>query len=284
MNNVEKELVETMNDVNRPSTYKEEVAQYTKKDAIHALLFFAIIMLVTVLVDVFPFLPTGFWMNQAFNGVQIAVLFVLLMRKRQGLRSVGLHLIDWKKALVAGLLFVVVYLMLNDGLLPGLLGGWQMASSTIIFGAVVRILIQVFYEDVFYVGYFQTRIYGLIKKDYLTIFVGSMIFAISHWPWYIRMAMASPDGLGAEFLGTLAFLTITWIVAHILFNTVFRHLRSIIPVVLLHFGGHLSLGRLWEDDYGNGVNETLSIGIIFGFVLLMVWCILPYLKKRKAAV
>jgi len=37
-------------------------------------------MLVTVLVDVFPFLPTGFWTNQAFNGVQLAVLFLLMVR------------------------------------------------------------------------------------------------------------------------------------------------------------------------------------------------------------
>jgi len=269
-----------MSDLYRPPTYQEEVAQYTKKDAIHALLFFAIIMLVTVLVDVFPFLPTGFWINQAFNGVQLAVLVVLLMKKRQGMRSVGLHLIDWKKALAVGLLFVFVYLMLNDGLLPGLLGGWQMASSAIIFGTVVQILIQVIYEDIFYVGYFQTRIYGLIKKDYLAIFVGSMIFAVSHWPWYIRMAIASPAGLSVGFLGTLAFLTVTWIVAHILFNSVFRHLRSIIPVVLLHFGGHLSLGRLWVDGHGNGVNEILSIGII-AFILLMVRLILSQIEKRK---
>ena len=60
MNNIEKEFVETMNDANRPSTYKEEVAQYTKKDGVHALLFFAIIMLVTVSLDIFPILPTGF--------------------------------------------------------------------------------------------------------------------------------------------------------------------------------------------------------------------------------
>jgi len=271
-----------MNDVNRLPTYKEEVSQYTKKDAIHALLFFAFIMLISSV----PFGPTGQIVNLAFVLMQFVFLFVLLKRKGQGLRSIGLHLIDWKKALAVGLVFVIVCLMLNEGLLPGLLGGWQIRPANVIIWAVVQVLIMAFYEDVFYVGYIQTRIYGLIKNDILAVLVGAIIFAVMHWPFLIRTAMTSGEGVGADFLGVLVFLTIAWIVWHVIYNTVFRRLRSIITVTLLHFSWNLSLGArggLWVDSYENGFNEFLSTGIVYAMVLLIVLWILPQIKKHKEA-
>ena len=268
-----------MNDVNHLPTYQEEVAQYTKKDAIYALLFFAVIMFFSIV----PILPRGTYVNLAFTIVLLVALFVFLKIKGQGLRSIGLHFMDWKKAFAAGLFFMAVFLMLKDGLLPGLIGGWQMQSVGALTGVIALTLIQAFYEDVIHIGYIQTRLYGLIKNDYLAVFVGAVIFAVSHFPWHFRMAIASDGGVGFGFLSNLALLTIMWVVFHVFANIIFRNLHSIIPVTLFHFSWNLSRGRLWLADYGNGFNESLSIGIAFGSVFLVVWVVLPFLKKRKVA-
>ena len=110
-----------MNEVIQTTTYQAEVTQYTKKDAIYALLFFAVLMLLSIV----PILPRGQIPNLVFTIMVLVALFALVIKIRQGLHSIGLHLMDWKKTFAAGLFIVVVLLMLNNGLLPGLLGGWQ---------------------------------------------------------------------------------------------------------------------------------------------------------------
>ena len=109
-----------MNNTVQPTTYKEEVAQYTKKDAIHALMFYAFSLLIWsgifVLFLIIPAITDNGRMTMtgqivriaAFIPAQLLALLVLLRKNGQGLSSVGLHLRDWKKNLVAGLLFAVL--------------------------------------------------------------------------------------------------------------------------------------------------------------------------------
>ena len=281
-----------MNDanVNQPPTYKEEAAQYTKKDAIYALLFFAAIMVLNVVV---PIWISGYWVNLGFNIVQFVILLVILKKRGQGLRSVGLHFMDFKKVLVVGLVFAVIVILIN-GLIPGIIMGFEMLPAIVLMGNAARVFVQALYEDIFYVGYFQTRIYGLIKRDWLAVFVGSFIFAIAHWPWHIRMAMASAGGLNFDFWSSLAFLTFYWMVMHIVFfNGIFRHMRSIIPVTLFHFAGNFAgLRSMWAEGLGHGghgahnlgfdSNEMIFRGIAFGLVSVILWWIFPYIKKRRA--
>jgi len=86
---IQKGLVETMDNVNRPLTYKEEVAQYTKKDALHAILFFAAIILydIAIISVVILFnLPGGLWIAQAFKLIPLTLLFLYLRKGKQGLQ------------------------------------------------------------------------------------------------------------------------------------------------------------------------------------------------------
>ena len=75
--------------------------------------------------------------------------------------------------------------------------------------------------------------------------------------------------------------------AHIFMNTIFRHLRSIIPVTLFHFSINLAMGSfggLWVmDGYEMGTMDFISFGIVYGFILLVVWWISPQRKKRVEA-
>ena len=279
-----------MNRINQPSPYQEEVAQYAKKDAIHALLFAAYIALMTIV-----FLIVVLVFNLSDNDRQISFvgrlldvgmvtlylvsLFVIVRKKGQGLRSLGLHLIEWKKALGAGLIFLAVNLFLFDGLLPGLLANWQMRSALMTVWFVVFLLIKAFFEDVVFIGYMQTRIHGLIKNEILAILAVAFIFATFHYPGMIALNILADGSFGLSFWGTLVFYTLFWMIGHIFMNIVFRRFRSIIPVTLLHFSINIAqIGALWEHRSEDGLNEILSV-VIIGFVLLSTCIILPHLKK-----
>jgi len=277
-----------MDDINRPPTYKEEVTQYTKKDAIHALLFFTAIVFSNLLVRVIPVLPMGYNVNLVFVSIQLVMLFVILKKKGQGLRSVGIHAIDWRKVLCAGLVFAVACLMLFNGIISGLFEGWQLRDPVALTGIIAATLLLAFYEDVFFVGYCQTRIYGLIKKDWLAIALGAFLFASIHWPYWIMVTLTSGNEHFVDYNWvSFAMHNVMWIVFYILLSTIFRHLRSIIPVVLFHLSYNLAMGNrggLWLlDSYEVGGFIAVSFGIVFSLVMLAVWWISPQRKKRNEA-
>ena len=271
-----------MNDVNQSpiAAYKEEVSQYTKKDSIHALLFFAFIMLVATFSRFISFFPTGTGANIVYTAIQLGILFVILIKKGQGLRSVGIHLIDWKKALIVGLVLAIACIILFNGILMGLLGGWQLLPLGAVMQSILLFLFMAFYEDVFFAGYMQTRLYGLIKKDWMAIAAGAFMFVILHWPSWLSRAIDTGE------YGVFIFMNFVWIVMYLLLNTIFRHTRSIISVTLFHFSNNLAIGHLgfglWVNAQQDDAFYFLSVGICIILILLITKLILPYLNKRKA--
>jgi len=272
--------------INQLSSYQEEVAQYTKKDAAHALLFAAYIAFMSTVFLIFVTaldlrdddLQISFLGNLLGVGMlplYFVPLFVVIKKKRQGLRSVGLHLIDWKKALGAGLIFLITNLLLFEGFLPGLLAGWQMRSASMLTWFIAWLLIRAFFEDVMFIGYIQTRIHGLIKNEALAIFIVALIFAIIHYPGFIALNIASGVDFGFNFWGNLALYTLYWMTGYVFMNFVFRQLRSIIPVTLLHFSINIAQrGDLWEYRGDGGFNEIFSV-IMIGIVLLSI-CVIKH--------
>lgn len=86
-------------------------------------------------------------------------------------------------------------------------------------------------------------------------------------------------GHRSDFLLNFIIMTIGWVMMHVLFNTVFRQFRSIIPVTLYHFAWNFAMrGDLWEYRSDASLNLLLSIGIAVGLVYLM-----QYFKKGRAS-
>jgi len=277
-----------MDNLKQPSTYKEQVAQYTKKDAIYALLFAVIFMTLPILHHLLlPALLPEVWggLIDVLMLVLLVALFVLVRKKGQGLRSIGLHLTGWKKAVAVGLILMLVTQMLLEGLLPGLLSGWEFRAPFVILTAIALSIWGAFFEDVIFIGFIQTRIYGLIKKDVLAIAAGAAIFAAVHYPIMISDAISANGGIGMDFWGSLALATFAWMMLYITMNIIFRRFSSIIPVTLFHFSWNLANGAFgggfWENSDG-GFNAIISFVIIF-YLVLFVCVVWPWLKKRKAA-
>ena len=270
-----------MNEVTPTATYKEEVAQYTKKDALHALLFVAYLALLltafNVLANAVNLDGLAWQLSFVGMGLFLVILptFVIVKKKGQKFGSLGFHLLGWKRALGAGLLIAAVILMVLNGILPGLLAGWQMHTGMMLIWIIVYWLIRVFMEDIAIIGYLQTRIYGLVKNDVLAVLVVAFIFAALHYP----TTFLTSDGFGPAFWGTLIILTFAWMLAHIMMNMFFRWYRSIIPVTLYHLAWNLSNGgQLWADRGDEGLDFVISSLIVI-FAALSICLFLPSLKK-----
>ena len=282
-----------MNDSIRPATYREEVTKYTKKDGIYALLYAGYILL---LFSALVFVDTVFGLIDFDNNIQnllfriclvplfLAPIFVILKKKGQKIRSVGLHLTDWKKALCMGLFCVAVFLMLHDGLLPGLLGGWQFNPPAVIVLTILPLLIMAALEDIAFIGFIQTRIYGLIKNNILAVVLVGFIFAALHYPSLISMNIENGGTWGGAFLGQLALATSLFIGLHAFMNAIFRKYRSIIAVTLCHFAWNFATtGGLWEDVGEGGFDPAFSGGIGIWVILMAMFFVFPFFGKRKAA-
>ena len=282
-----------MNKITR-SSYKEEVTQYTRKDAIHALLFVTYLAVLTfgssILMIMFDVIDgdgqmtfAGYLLGMGLALLTLAPLVIIVKKKGQGLDSLGLHLADWKKSLFVGLFFAIVFLMLFRGLLPGLLAGWQIRSPIMILWTIVYLLIMAIREDIVFVGYIQTRIYGLIKRDFLATVTVGALFAVLHYPGFIALNILAGDGFRLDFWFMLAGMTLSWVMGHILFNVLFRQFRSIIVVILFHSSSNLAMrGDLWAYSGESDISPffIISGGIAFG-AFLLITVILPNLKKRK---
>ena len=175
----------------------------------------------------------------------------------------------------------VVFLIPFRGLLPGLLADWQMRSPIMIVWFISYFLIMAIWEDIVFVGYIQTRIYGLIKKDIWAIFTGGLIFAAIHYPRLITLNILSGGEFGADFWLGFVVRTGFWILAHVLINSVFRPYRSIIVVTLFHASYNMAFsGGLWEYTGEGSPGALVSWGIVIGAILIIT-DILPYFKKRR---
>jgi len=266
--------------------YEQEISKYGKKDALIALLFAVYIIALTfafwIIMTVFDVSGiAGLLYGIALALVALSPLFLIVRIKRQGLRSLGVHFTNWPQAVGAGLFFVAVFLLLFNGLLPGLLAGWQFQPPLIIALLVGYQLIMAFWEDVIFIGYIQTRMYGLIKKDFLAVLIVGLIFAAIHYPTIIAANIVINGGFGFGFWISLLWQTFLLVIVYIAMNAVFRRFNSIIPVTLFHFSFNFSqLGHLWVDGGGDGFNNLLALGI-FIFSVLLLTVILPNFKKRK---
>lgn len=147
---------------------------------------------------------------------------------------------------------------------------------------IVATLLRAFWEDVVYIGYMQTRLYGFFKKDSHAILVGAFIFAAIHYPSFIARWFAINEGsTDWLFWAALVFRTIDLMFAHFIMNMIYRRFLSIIPVTLFHFGWNFThSGHLWEYTGEGGLGWGISLIVSYTMVLLIT-VILPHVKKKR---
>jgi membrane protease YdiL (CAAX protease family) len=256
--------------------YKEEVAKYGKTDTIIALCAYIVVMLLALAIS-------AIWENVEITGIlsqisQLALpiivtgmVFAIVLLKKQGLASIGIHKRKIGLSAGIGLLFGLIPLVF--AVLPGVFSGWEPYAAHQMLLPLLITFILAAWEDIFFVGYLQTRLYGLIKNSKLAICVGAALFAFLHVPVGL-MAW----GLGFVGIDLILYLAFTFIM-HITFVSIFRRYFSLVPVVILHTIFNFSAWHIWRIAEAEAMTAWMGIASI---VLLAAAGIFVLVCSRRA--
>ena len=247
--------------------YNQEVAKYGKKDAIIALCAY---LVVAAIIIGFWAVITNFELTRlqariaqlALAVVVIGITFVIVFIKKQGVASIGFHRDNlWPMIRFGLLLFAILSVF---GIVPGLIYGWEFNN----IGAIMYFLFFAFilaaWEDIFMVGYLQTRLYGLFKSHIIAILVGAVLFALPHIP----MGLIGNTGTN------LGVMLIAWFLGHLSMVLVFRRHFSLVPVFIRHtFHNFFMAGYLWgvfNPEYNTSWAGTAPIVILVMLVVMEI--------------
>jgi len=256
------------------SKYQQKVAKYDKKDGLIALcLFFVNAIFVTAYGVILNLLEGVTFQGQLMTNLQGQLMVVLfqivctgitvgvILARKQSFASVGIHKEDLLPALRLGLLFALI--PLSASLLPGLINSWAFFPFWQIMFNVLTSLVSATYQDMTFIGFIQTRIYGVFKSDKLAISIVAILFALIHLPFQMISQ-------GADFWGLHVILMIViWALGHWIFLAVFRRYFSLISAILVHTMINFSQGFIWQD--GIGVWAGVALYGLFISVGIWVW-------------
>ena len=254
------------------SKYRQEVHKLGKKDAIIALcIFVAIVALITFFdwlrIQGFHDTAIGITLRTIIIGITFTIVFV----KKQGLASIGFHKDEIRQALIFGLLLILFFSAF--GVVPGLIYGWEFNSIGTIISVLFITIIMAAGEDIFFVGYLQTRLHGLFKNSIFAILIGATCFALAHVP---AALLLSP------YPTSMVNMWIIWIIGHTLMVLVFCKQFSIIPVIIAHtLGNFFSVGSLWSGFNSEYNDSWMSTAMLLVFPILVVLEIVRWFCQTK---
>jgi len=257
------------------SIYKQEVSKHEKKDAIIALCTFPIVAILTIVqwVILQTFELAGFAvliLQLSLVVFSTGMVFTIVLTKKQKLSSIGLRKDNLRPALGMVLLIILIYFAID--MLPMLTSGWEFSNLGTMTPLLLLTFVLAAWEDIYFVGYLQTRLYGLFKKDDSAIFVGAVLFALLHIPVGLYMDLGVI--IMIVYMVTLCFM-------HLKFVFIFRRGFSLIPVFIAHaLTNAISSGEFWRG-FNPDYDEPIMLAHYVLFLILVIWEIVSWRHQKR---
>jgi len=214
--------------------YDEMAQGYIKLDGLIAIAFFTI--------KIVAFYIAGWALNNArlYLGVPIslallALVFVILRIKKQGLATIGLTSANFGKSSLLGLSMSVPFIIRAAKMFHV----EHFYSINFLYSVFFYLVVISFCEEVSFRGYIQTRLHGLIKSGPLAILVGGLMFATMHIPFQAAWAYFATGQTLMQWIEPLQLLL--WIWNHIIFVIMYRRFNSLAGPVIFHFFVNFSI-------------------------------------------
>jgi len=215
------------------SKFSQEVNKFGKKDGILALG----VCLLSIFLVAIPSavrnagFPMPLFAVRIIEYIPIVIIIVIVLCKKQGFASIGLHKEKLWSAIRLGLLFSLITIVFN-GIIPGIYGGFNQLTFASILSAFAISLLLATWEDILFVGFVTPRLYGLVKFGWIAIPIGAFLFALMHVPSWIMNDALYFGSWHYAWLSSLQFMR--WCINHIFFFAIFKKYHSIVPVIIAH--------------------------------------------------
>ncbi len=172
--------------------------------------------------------------GSGINVLMIIVSVLFIKIRKDNLSSIGLYGGKWKQSCLIGLILASILFFINC-LWHIILGADFIARKDIVKLLVYYLTIALCGEIV-YRGYITSRLFGLIKNQYLVIIISGILFIIMHFPYRMIAYDMTISDLTIYNAGWLLDLFIT----HIIFSFIYLKTNSLYGAIIPHWMSNLA--------------------------------------------
>ena len=205
--------------------YLDILQSFTVPDALMALGYYLVILIV--------YYCTGSIMARTgkyygvFVNIALMLIPVMICRK---MSSIGLCKRNLKRSLLVSGMIGILFLLIST-IIPGISSGAKLlplkkiASNVIYFFVVIALS-----EEISFRGYIQPRLYPLVKREWLAVLFGGLLFVFMHYPYQMAARGMTAAQYWPQFIASAPF-QFFW---HLVFTILYRRYGNIYGSTVLH--------------------------------------------------
>ena len=176
--------------------YVQQTDEYGRKDALFALILYAVMVLVFVLTgkifaqksstltETYIFCVTG-----VASSICIGLVFLFCFIRKQKLITVGFSKEQALKSLTTGIILFIMVVIFG-GIWPIITGSVMQTDIGLIVMSIIYYLFFIGFMEEFTVrGYIGTRLFGFFNNKRLSIVIVGIMFSLYHIPFYMVLMM-----------------------------------------------------------------------------------------------
>ena len=214
--------------------YLDNMKGYTKKDSYIAIGYYVFTLVMLYLLGLMNY-SLGLYRGDYFSFICI-IIVILFCRKN--LTKAGLSKQGLVPGIVTGLIMGIIFI-LSYTIIPGIMSKATFLPPVYIANNIFYYFIIIgFEEELSFRGFIQPRLYPLLKKEWIVILVGGVLFVLMHYPF--QMACR---GMGIiEYFPLFiagAPIQLLW---HFVFSWLYRRFGNIFAGTILHGFIDMSMG------------------------------------------
>ena len=214
-------------------SYLKLLESFTIRDSIVALLYYAFILVIYYFMGRIMF-NSGKYYGAIVNIILI-IIPIIIVRKMSAL---GLCKRNLKKSLIVSGTIGLLFLLVNTIIPSIVMKAKLLPLDMILTNMVYYFIIIALSEEVSFRGYIQPRLYPLVKREWLMILIGGILFVFMHFPFQMAARGMSSTEYFPQFIANAPFQFL-W---HLAFTELYRLYGNIFGSTLLHGLIDMSMG------------------------------------------
>ena len=205
--------------------YLDMLHSFTVPDALMALGYYLVILIV--------YYCTGSIMARTgkyygvFVNIALMLIPVMICRK---MSSIGLCKRNLKRSLLVSGVTGILFLLIST-IIPGISSGAKLLPLKKIASNVIYFFVAIaLSEEISFRGYIQPRLYPLVKREWLAVLFGGILFVFMHYPYQMAARGMTAAQYWPQFIASAPF-KFFW---HLVFTILYRRYGNIYGSTVLH--------------------------------------------------
>ncbi len=214
-------------------SYLKLLESFTIRDSIVALLYYVFILVIYYVMGRIMF-NSGKYYGAIVNIILI-IIPIIIVRK---MFALGLCKRNLKISLMVSGAIGLLFLLVNTIIPSIVMKAKLLPLDMILTNMVYYFIIIALSEEVSFRGYIQPRLYPLVKREWLMILIGGILFVFMHFPFQMAARGMNFTEYFPQFIANAPFQFL-W---HLAFTELYRLYGNIFGSTLLHGLIDMSMG------------------------------------------